>query len=81
MNWITWLTQRLCAHEDVRAVDGQRLFVRCLKCGRETAGIVTGKPKKGKPVPVKTCWVCGQRDHEEALCPTLPQAPRVGRAA
>lgn len=81
MTWLMWLLQACCTHEDVRAVDGSRLFVRCLRCGRETAGILTGKAGKAKPVLPDTCWVCGQRGHEEAYCPMLPQAPRVGRAA
>lgn len=32
---------RLCLHDDILGFEDGRLFVRCLKCGRESAGIVS----------------------------------------
>lgn len=43
MTWLTWLNQWWCVHQDVRVADGARLYVRCLRCDRESPGITVGR--------------------------------------
>lgn len=35
-----WLCGLFGGHEDQCAFEGRRMFCRCLKCGRETPGLV-----------------------------------------
>lgn len=37
------INQLFCTHkESVKSRDGKRLFLRCLKCGRESEGVQVG---------------------------------------
>lgn len=38
---ITWLSQVSCDHNDIRRFGGDKMWVECLKCGRESDGIRT----------------------------------------
>lgn len=74
------LTRLLCKHADVLKADGNRVFVKCFKCQRESEGILTGghryNPARcgcGKRAIIvqenlaycQFCWDCIQ--HEQAL--------------
>jgi len=43
---IKWLSQFGCDHNDIRRFSGGHMWVECMKCGRESRGILT------KPAPV-----------------------------
>jgi hypothetical protein len=41
LRFLRSLVKRLrCEHEDIRRAAGGRMWLECLKCGRETKGIV-----------------------------------------
>jgi hypothetical protein len=37
-----YLKQLFCRHEDIIRGVGSRMFVSCVKCGRDSEGIMTG---------------------------------------
>lgn len=33
-----WFRQRTCTHEYIRRIEGDRLYLECVTCGRQTPG-------------------------------------------
>lgn len=61
MNPFRWLNETLCDHEDIRVTEGNRVHLKCIKCLRETCGVMCGKATVDRPVPSTGSPTAGAR--------------------